>query len=264
MISKFLLRIFQITFILLIHIPASSAQSASQKESLDDLESIQKDFRTWWNYTSRNIHFSENFLPLDTSDIVIEKKQFLEFLTTGKFIPFKVSSNSGISKYKLISLKPLIERDIINTIIQVSNDALEKYKMEGTRFPEFKFTDLNGNVYTTENAKGKIILLKCWFINCQPCVAEMPILNNLIKKYRTRKDILFLSLAFDSKEQLKSFLLQTKFNYAVIPTDQNYIEKTLKVTGYPTHFIITKEGLISKVINNAQEMINAFEIEASK
>lgn len=238
---------------------------AQSKENITlDSKSIQKSFMTWWNYTYQNIHFSENFVPLDTFSNIITKKQFLKLLTSGNFIPIKIENNTDISKYKLSSIYLFAENDIRKTIIQIGKDALEKYKMEGTEFPEFKFTDLNGNTYTKENIKGKILVLKCWFIHCQQCIAEMPVLNDLTKKYRNRKDIIFLSLAYDSKEKLKTFLLQTKFNYAVIPTEQDYMEGKLKVSAYPTHFIINKNGLIAKVTTNAHEMINALEIEVSK
>jgi len=262
---KHLSLITLVNSILLINAFSSSAQSSIKGNTTTDSRSLQNDFRTWWNYTFQNIHFSEDFVPLDTSENVISKKQFLELLTLGNFIPLKIENSSTASKYKLCSIIDASRAsDIRKTIIQIGTDALEKYKMEGTVFPEFSFTDIKGNTYTKEDTKGKIIVLKCWFIHCQQCVAEMPVLNDLTKKYRNRKDIIFLSLAYDSKEKLKTFLSQTKFNYAVIPTEQEYMEGKLNVTAYPTHFIINRNGLIAKVTTNAHEIINALEIEVSK
>jgi hypothetical protein len=42
------------------------------------------------------------------------------------------------------------------------------------------------------------------------------------------------------------------------------LDEKLKVTGFPTHIIVGKKGLISKVTNNAEEMIGALEDELLK
>ena len=78
----------------------------------------------------------------------------------------------------------------------------------------------------------------------------MPALNDLVNQYKNRNDILFVSLAFDSKENLKFFLMQHPFNYAVVPGQQNYIMEELKIGSFPTHLIINKQGMIAKVVND--------------
>lgn len=75
----------------------------------------------------------------------------------------------------------------------------KNYQMEGKELPDFNFTDLDGTVYDKETTAGKIVVLKCWFIGCVPCVEEMPALNKLVNQYRNQKDIVFVSLAFDKK-----------------------------------------------------------------
>jgi hypothetical protein len=71
-------------------------------------------------------------------------------------------------------------------------------------------------------------------------------------------------MAYDSKEKLQDFLKKTKFNYAVIPVTASYMEDQLKVSGYPTHYIISKEGKVSKVMNDYKEMKRALINELNK
>ena len=75
--------------------------------------------------------------------------------------------------------------------------------------------------------------------------------------YRNRKDVVFISLATDSKEKLNQFLAQKKFNYAVVADQTKFITKELNVSSYPTHLIIDSNGIIRKVVNKADEMILA-------
>ena len=128
------------------------------------------------------------------------------------------------------------------------------FKMEGNNIPDFHFTDLNGKVYDKLSTKGKIVVLKCWFIHCVACVREFPELNKLVDENQNRRDLLFISLAIDTRKDLQKFLEQKEFKYAVIPEMENYLTNKLNITEYPTHFLIDKNGKILKVVNRIDEL----------
>lgn len=226
-----------------------------------DFSIIQKDYMSWWNYYSKNIALSSDFISLDENSNIISKEHFLEFLTSGDFIPIKLSSKDTLFYYKLYKLNSNCD-DIKSTIKSESLYSYENFKKEETQFPEFNFKDLNGKIYNKETTKGKIIVLKCWFIHCQRCVQEMPELNKLLKKYKNRKDILFISLATDTNQELEKFLTKKIFNYAVVPNQESYIKETLNISAYPTHIIINKKGKISKVVSNYKELSIALKKES--
>ena len=251
-------------FLLLVLILVSFSCSKKQEKSENvqpeiDLKSLETDFITWWTYHSKNIILSSDFTPVDQNSKIISKEDFLKELTAGDLIPLKIKSKGDTIIYKLFRLDQTADKGISGTIKNVSTRSYNHFKMEGRSFPSFDFTDLNGIQYTNENTKGKIVILKCWFINCKPCVAEFPELNALVKKYQNRKDILFISLAFESKDDLKEFLIKKPFSYAVVPDQREFMEKTLKIHTYPTHFVIDKNGIIKKVVNKVDEMKTVLE-----
>jgi thiol-disulfide isomerase/thioredoxin len=219
-----------------------------------DISIIQKNFMNWWDYYSNNIILSSDFIPLDENSKIINKENFLKLLTSGNYIPIKLNSSDKLIYYKLYKLEPISDASIKPTIINESSYSFENFKREGSEFPEFNFKDLDGNVYNKETTKEKIIVLKCWFIHCHQCVQEMPELNKLVKEYGNRKDIIFISLATDTNQELEIFLTKKTFNYAVIPNQKSYITETLNISTYPTHLIINKKGLISKVVSNYKEL----------
>src|SRR5690606_15029725 len=98
----------------------------------------------------------------------------------------------------------------------------------------------NKNHYTNENTKGKTLILKTWFINCKACVAEFPELNEFVEKHKHRNDIVFVSLALDTKSELEDFLQKKYFEYEVVPNQEEFIEK-LNLQIYPTHIIVDKD-----------------------
>lgn len=260
---------YLIITILLLSIFIFSCKMKSEKtqlsEKIENLEprvnikELESDFMKWWTYHSYNISLSSNFTGLNEQSDTIEKKQFLEKLITGNYIPLKL--NDGFETYKLFKLDSNAAKDIGNTIKNESLTKLKHLKMEGLPLPEFDFTDINGNSYNNENTKGKTIILKTWFIHCTACVAEFPELNEFVEKYKQRNDMIFVSLALDSKAELENFLQKKDFEYQVVPNQREFIMEKLNLQSYPTHLVVDKNGIIKKVANKASEMITFLENE---
>ncbi|KAA6439348.1 TlpA family protein disulfide reductase [Dyadobacter flavalbus] len=208
-------------------------------------------FNNWWKYHSRNIRFYEDFTPFDTRSSVIPLDSFMAKYATGQYIVLKYVGRDAAVQYKLQNLEPNADENIRNTLKSVAYSDFQDYQQLGKVLPDFHFTDINGNRYTAQNTKGKFVILKCWFIGCKPCVAEMPELNKLVASKSNRDDMLFLSLAFDSEQELKSFLARRKFDYKVVGNQKTYLNQTLNIRGYPTHMVINKEGLVERICNSA-------------
>lgn len=92
----------------------------------------------------------------------------------------------------------------------------------------------------------------------------MPALNELKKMYENRKDILFVSPCWESRSKVEAFLKKTKFDYAVAPDQYNYLTDQLHLSGYPTHFVINKQGLISLRSNDYLAMAYVLNREAKQ
>jgi peroxiredoxin len=238
-----------------------SLSEAENPEPKVDLKEIESDFTTWWTYHSYNISLSSNFNGLNEQSDTIVKGQFLKILSTAGYIPLKMKSGNKDNTYKLFKLGSDADKSIGITIKNESLTVLKHFNMEGLPLPAFKFTDLNGIIYTNENTKGKILILKTWFINCKACVAEFPELNDLVEKYRQRNDMIFVSLALDSEADLKIFLQQKGFDYKVVSNQKEFIMTKLNLQLFPTHLVADKDGNILKVVNKASEMIAFLENE---
>ncbi len=114
---------------------------------------------------------------------------------------------------------------------------IEKWIYPGIQVPDF---DVNRKI--PDNLNGKIIVLDFWFTKCAPCVASIPHLNSLAKRY---PDIIFLSISFEFEGVLKDFLSENILYY---PVGSDVSEKTIKafgVSGYPQTFVITGDGRIA-------------------
>lgn len=245
--------------LLLLLLSLFTIESCSEKADYGqpdvNVESLQKDFMKWWTYYYNQINLSSDFIAIDTLSNKITKADFLQSLTTGQYIPIKLTSKDTTKIfYKLFQLNETSDKGIEKAIKNASITEYERFKMEGQKFPKFNFTDLNGKQYTNENTKGKYIVLKCWFIRCATCIAEFPELNEMVNQYKDRKDIIFVSLAYDEEADLKGFLLKKPFNYATASVPISYFKDTLKISGFPTHYLIDKDGKIVKIVTTAKRL----------
>ncbi|MEO6069086.1 MAG: TlpA disulfide reductase family protein [Chitinophagaceae bacterium] len=216
-------------------------------------DSILKNFNSWYRYAYFNVPLSQDFIGLDVDSNKIDKTTFLQKLMTGVVVAFKTKVILGQPVYRLYKLNRNDE-SIKSTVKQLAYIEMRHLKMEGQQIPEFNFTDLNGNNYTSSSTKGKVILLKCWFIHCGACVKEFPECNTVVDEYKDRKDLLFISLASDTKDQLSTFLQSKTFKYAVVARMNDYMTNKLDINMYPTHLLVDRSGRILKVVNSVEEM----------
>jgi thiol-disulfide isomerase/thioredoxin len=86
-------------------------------------------------------------------------------------------------------------------------------QMVGKPLPEFEGKTLSGLSVSNESLKGKTVVFNFWFVNCKPCIEEIPRLNELVKKYQNHPDIVFLSVTFDKDKKVKNFLKKQPFLY---------------------------------------------------
>lgn len=240
-----------------------NAQTSSFNTPIEDPEQILKNQTAFIKYCDTYLKLSEEFIAYDEESKEIPKEKFLLKVTAGGYLPLKLLSKDT-AKYRLYKINIPNDDYIYISLRSIAYTEYIYYRMEGKPLPKFDFVDLDGKLYNPQTTKDKIVVVKCWFIRCEKCVEEMPDLNKLVNQYKTRKDIVFVSLAFDTKEPLVQFLKKVKFKYPVIPNQHDYLVNDLNFSLYPTHLIINKQGLVYKIVGSYEEMASYLNKEALK
>ncbi len=124
-------------------------------------------------------------------------------------------------------------------------------KMIGKALPDFTFTDLDDKIVKLADLKGKPIILNLWFVECPPCIAEMPTLNSIKERYKNT-DIQFLSITYESKEKVKDFIKRTNINYRIIPNIGNYYK--FLDSNFPQTIFVNRDGIITDIQNGMTAM----------
>lgn len=111
----------------------------------------------------------------------------------------------------------------------------------------FTIKDLDGNHFSFDQFKGKVIFLNLWATWCGPCRAEMPGIQGLYEKVNNDK-IVFVMLSIDDDRDIRkiaNYLDTKKFTFkAYLPS--GYLPEQLRVPSIPTTFIIDPNGKVVK------------------
>lgn len=115
----------------------------------------------------------------------------------------------------------------------------------GELIASFKANDIKGNAYELSALKGKVVVLNFWFVGCAPCRQEIPELNEIVQKYSSHSDVVFLAIALDGKEAIQKMVKKLPFDYNLIYDGNKIAAEQYGVRMYPTHVILDKEGKVN-------------------
>ena len=216
-----------------------------------EVSRILKNTSNLANYCT-HLRLSKDFIALDSNYQMVSKDFFLKSIATGRYLPLWLKSDSTHLCYQLIRLK-----DSSIYLKQLGQVYYQDFSMEGKQLPGYNYVDIKGNVYNKETTKGKTLVINCWFVGCTNCMLEMPALNAIVKQYKNRQDVLFLSLAPDNIFDLQRCLATTKFDYQIIPVSNNYLNNDLNVQSFPKNIIVDKNGKVIKMLEGPKELVAA-------
>lgn len=115
----------------------------------------------------------------------------------------------------------------------------------GCKAPSFEATDLAGQPFAS-NFANKVTLLNFWFINCPPCVAEIPHLNTLQDKYRDQLTV--IGLTNETAAAVLNFDKRRPIRYRVAPDARRILLTKYDFEwGYPKSFLIGPDGRIKMI-----------------
>jgi peroxiredoxin len=117
----------------------------------------------------------------------------------------------------------------------------------GAPAPDFELKDLSGEKWMLSELTGSVVIVNFWATWCPPCKEEMPSLNRLYEKYKSRDDFKVLTVLYnDLPENAREYFNENGFDFTILKLDNNIIDD-FGVTGVPETYIIDKKGNLRKV-----------------
>jgi len=128
-------------------------------------------------------------------------------------------------------------------------EALVGVRERGARQPSYAITTRTGRVVTADSLRGRVVFVNVWATWCPPCRAEMPALQQLADAY-ANEGLVMLGLSVDRgpAEAVDAFLAERNISYPVAIVGDDIISAFGGVRGYPTSFLIDRQGVVRHTV----------------
>ena len=110
--------------------------------------------------------------------------------------------------------------------------------------PPFLVADIDGNVISTAEWHGKVVLLNFWATWCPPCREEIPEMIELASRYKDRLQVIGVSMDDGSVDDVKAFVKEEGMNYPVVMWSPEIVREYGGVPALPTSFVINPAGRV--------------------
>ncbi|MFN2413477.1 MAG: TlpA family protein disulfide reductase [Pyrinomonadaceae bacterium] len=121
----------------------------------------------------------------------------------------------------------------------------------GDAAPAFDGQLPDGQMLTSADFQGKIVLVTFWSTRCQICHEEIPKLNQVADRYRGQ-DVVFVAVTMDNQAKVEAFVRKNPFHFSLLPNSfgvmLKYADRDARGNinmGFPAHFIIDRKGAIA-------------------
>lgn len=117
---------------------------------------------------------------------------------------------------------------------------------EGDGAPDIKLTDLSGKPVSLASLKGKVVLVDFWASWCKPCREELPVLEQLHKKY-SAEGLAIIGVNVDSDAKTaKKFLADNKLalSFALANDAQHKVAESYAPPTMPSSYLIGRDGKV--------------------
>lgn len=112
--------------------------------------------------------------------------------------------------------------------------------------PAFTVTDIEGRHHNSQDWRGKVVLVNFWATWCPPCLAEIPALVELQKRYGDQLLVVGISEDTLPVEAVKSFGAERGINYPIVMSTPELQQRFPGIVALPTTFVLDRDGRMVK------------------
>jgi cytochrome c biogenesis protein CcmG/thiol:disulfide interchange protein DsbE len=130
----------------------------------------------------------------------------------------------------------------------------------GQRSPEIIFNDINNNIVTLSEKRGKPIFINFWASWCTPCQDEAQMINKIFEEYKDKITFIGINLTKkDSISEAQKMIEKFHLKYNIFFDFDGNIANNYRIQTIPSSFLIDKNGIIKEKIIGV-----VFEVELKK
>jgi len=147
--------------------------------------------------------------------------------------------------YPYIELATLVRYEHVEASLDHEQFRAAMARLEGDdrkrEHPDFTLKDLSGKTWTFGELQGKVVLVNFWATWCPPCRKEMPDLETLYQRFRS-KGLVVLGISDEEAAKVEPFIRERKVSFPVLLDPGQKVNEMFVVEGIPKSFVYDREG----------------------
>lgn len=121
----------------------------------------------------------------------------------------------------------------------------------GEPAPKFRARTLDGQTFTNESIKGKVVLIQFWATWCGFCRRDQPAVDRVAKEFADKGLIVLAVNVGEDRLKVEGYLEQSPRECHIVLTRDTNLQQAFRAEGFPKYVVINRAGKIAGEQNGA-------------
>ena len=117
----------------------------------------------------------------------------------------------------------------------------------GKLAPDFELSNLDGQVVSLSDFRGKPIFLNFWATWCGPCRFEMPFIQKMYEELSSEGLVILAVNLQENPARVKKFVENLGFTFPVLLATNSEVPLAYNIRAIPATFFVDKNGIIQDI-----------------
>ncbi len=117
--------------------------------------------------------------------------------------------------------------------------------------PRFSVKTLDGERFTKDSLKGKVVLLDFWATWCPPCKSDEPAVENIVHEFADQGLVVLSVNMGEPRRKVKKYLEQSPRSSKIVLAEDTTLAAICEAKVYPYYVAIDRESNIAGVQRGA-------------
>ncbi len=142
-------------------------------------------------------------------------------------------------------------------IVSISDSAASAASDPGGKLafgqpaPDFTLKTADGKTVRLSDFRGRPVLINFWATWCAPCLIEMPALEQVYGKYKDQGLVVLAVNQAETADKVGQYMQSYGLSFTAVLDTDVAIGRLYRVTGYPTTWLVDREGNLRQLRRGA-------------
>ena len=115
----------------------------------------------------------------------------------------------------------------------------------GDTSPRFAAKTLDGERFTSDSLKGKVVLIQFWATWCPYCKKDEPALEAVTKDFEKAGLVVLAVDMGEPRRKVKKFVEASPRPWKIVLAEDTTLAAICEAKGYPMYVLIDREGIVA-------------------